>query len=119
MGSRIDQTQKLVEIPGDPEPLTQKLSNTNEHVSKLSDVVNRLGQDVRRTEITTEAQVKELSNKINDAAEQLNKLNRRLDKQAFITGVKDSDDLNGDTESLTQKLINTNDQLVNAMCSFH
>ena len=112
LGSRIDQTQKLVEIPGDPEPLTQKLSNTNEHVSKLSDVVNRLGQDVRRTEITTEAQVKELSNKINDAAEQLNKLNRRLDKQAFITGVKDSDDLNGDTESLTQKLINTNDQLV-------
>jgi len=112
--SRIEQTQKLVEIPGDPEPLTEKLSNTSEQLLKISDFVNRLGQDFRLSNTAADAQKKEFSNKLSDTAEQLNKITNHLDKLDFLTGIKgsDSDDLAGDNEPLTQKLNNTNAQVV-------
>lgn len=111
--SRIERTQKLVETPGDPEPLTEKLSNTSEQLSKISDIVNRLGQDLRRGESTADVERKDINSKLTDTAEQLNKITNHLDKLDFITGIKgsNSDDLAGDTEPLTRKLNNTNEQL--------
>jgi chromosome segregation ATPase len=75
--SRIENTQKLVEIPGDTEPLPQKLSNTNEQLVKISEIVNRLEfvtglRDADSGGIPGDAEP--LTRKLNNTAEQLNKL---------------------------------------------
>ena len=72
--SRIDQTQKMIEIPGDAEPRIQKVSNTAGQLNKLTDTVNKLNIGIDLNNIMADGQKKEFSAKLNSIGEELNKI---------------------------------------------
>jgi chromosome segregation ATPase len=109
--SRIENT---LGIPGDNEPLSQKLSNTNEQLAKLSNIVGKLEfvigfKDDDSAGIPVDAEP--LTRKLNNTAEQLNKLTDMVGKLSQDV-IASETTTNAQRQEFSDRLNNTTEQLV-------